>query len=455
MSAKIILTIIEGKLSGRQYTFDSRTSCIIGRAEDCNLQLPNDKEHSTISRYHCLLDINPPNVRIRDFGSKNGTYVNKQKIGQRQANQTPEESININFPEYDLQNEDKIKLGKTIFQISIERDIEQIKISNLKLPQTGVEWNSTEPPNLLERIKGLLGLANAGDTELLSIHGYNIVGLLGKGGCGEVYLARHENSGEMVALKAMLPAIAANENALKMFSREMANTKVLQHPNVINLIDYGYSEGIFFFTMEHCSGGSVQKLMEQQDGCLTIDVAAAIILQLLEGLEYTHNAEIPYVKLADGSFGKGKGLVHRDLKPGNIFLSKVSDRICVKIGDYGLSKAFDLAGLSGQSLTGSVAGTAIFTPRQQLLNFKYVQPEVDVWAAAACLYYMLTCAYPREFTGDDPWLEVLQNDPVPILERNPNIPEGLAKVVDLALIEKPEIYFKSATQFKQALLDVL
>lgn len=454
MSAKITLTIIEGELSGRKYTFDSRTSCIIGRAEDCNIQLPNDKEHSTISRYHCLLDINPPDVRIRDFGSKNGTYVNNQKIGQRQANQTPQESVNNDLPEYDLQDEDKIKLGNTIFSISLEKDIESIKISDLKLPQSGVDCDLTEPPNLLGRIKGLLGLANAGDRELLPIRGYDIVQLLGKGGCGEVYLARHESSEELVALKAMLSVIAANESAVKMFNREMANTKILQHPNVIKLIDYGYSEGIFFFTMEHCSGGTVRSLMEQQGGRLPIDVATAIIFQLLEGLEYTHNAEIPYIKLADGSLGQGKGLVHRDLKPGNIFLDRVNDRLCVKIGDYGLSKAFDLAGLSGQSLTGNVAGTAMFIPRQQLLNFKYVQPEVDIWAAAACLYNMLTGAYPRDFTDKDPWLEVLQNDPVPILQRNPNIPEKLAKVIDLALIEKPDIYFKSAAELKQALLDI-
>ena len=454
MSPKVTLTIIDGELSGRQYTFDSRTSCIIGRAEDCNLQLPNDKEHLTISRYHCLLDINPPNVRIRDFGSKNGTYVNNKNIGQRQANQTPQESINANFPEYDLQNEDKIKLGKTIFEVSIKKDVDIINVSDLQLPQTSTDSDLTQPPHLLACIKKLLRLANAGNRELLPIRGYDIVRLLGRGGCGEVYLARHESSSELVALKAMLPVIAGNENAVKMFDREMSNTKVLEHPNVIKLIDCGYSEGIFFFTMEYCCGGTVQTLMEQQDRCLPIDVATAIIFQLLKGLEYTHNAEVPYVRLADGNLGKGKGLIHRDLKPGNIFLNRVNDRLQVKIGDYGLSKAFDLAGLSGQSLTGNVAGTASFIPRQQLLNFKYVQPEVDVWAAAACLYYMLTGAYPREFTSDDPWLDVLQNDPVPILQRNPNIPQKLAKVIDLALIEKPEIYFKSATEFKQALLDV-
>ena len=74
MPAKITLTITEGKLAGKQFSFDSRTTCIIGRAKDSNIQIPNDKYHSTISRYHCLLDINPPDIRVRDFGSLHGTY---------------------------------------------------------------------------------------------------------------------------------------------------------------------------------------------------------------------------------------------------------------------------------------------------------------------------------------------------------------------------------------------
>lgn len=93
-------------------------------------------------------------------------------------------------------------------------------------------------------------------------------------------------------------------------------------------------------------------------------------------------------------------------------------------------------------------------PRQQVLNFKYAQPDVDIWATAACLYYMLTANFPRNFTGADPFLVVLQNDPVPIRARNASIPQSLAEVIDLALVEKPEIYFKTAMEFKQALLSV-
>ena len=118
---------------------------------------------------------------------------------------------------------------------------------------------------------------------------------------------------------------------------------------------------------------------------LPIGEAVVIILQVLDGLTYTHNAEIPNVRLADGSLAKGRGWIHQDLKPGNIFFTSVGGKQVAKIGDYGLSKAFDQAGLSGKTMTGNVVGTPYFRPRQQVIDYKYAQPDVDVWAAAACM----------------------------------------------------------------------
>ncbi|MBR8840748.1 MAG: protein kinase [Stigonema ocellatum SAG 48.90 = DSM 106950] len=455
MPAKVTLTITQGKSPGRQYTFDSRTTCIIGRSKDCNPQLPDDEDHRTISRYHCLLDINPPAIRVRDFGSKNGTYVNGEKIGQRQEHQTPEEGAKLQFPEYDLQNGDEIKLSNTVFVVNITPELNSLHIPNFPLKPVNLNQDQNgQLPNLLEYIKRFLGLAERGEQNFIAIRGYHIIQLLGKGAFGEVYLAQHNQTGNFAALKVMLPAVAANDWAVKMFIRETENTKALRHENVVELINYGYSENIFFFTMEYCNGGTIDDLIEQQGGRLSIDIAVRIILQVLTGLDYAHNAEIPNVKLGSGGFGKGRGLVHRDLKPSNIFLSNVNDKLTVKIGDYGLAKAFDLAGLSGQTLTGTKGGSPGFMCRQQLLNYKYVQPEVDVWAAAVCLYFMLTGTYPRNFTNSDPFLAVLQNDPVPIRQRDGSLPKPLAEVIDLALVEKPEIYFKSANEFKQALLNL-
>ena len=123
-----------------------------------------------------------------------------------------------------------------------------------------------------------------------------------------------------------------------------------------------------------------------------------------------------------------------------------------KIADVGFGKAFDLAGLSGLTMTGEAGGTPPFMPRQQLINFKFSQPEVDVWAMAATLYVLLTGCLPRDFPpGCEPWRIILEKPAVPIQRRNPGIPQRLAEVIDYALIDNPEIKFKTAKAFQEAL----
>ena len=447
MPSTVTLTITTGKLSGKQYIFDNRSTCIIGRGEDCNLQIADDID-MTVSRYHCLLDINPPEIRIRDLGSLNGTMVNDKIIGQRKAEETLEEAAKIAFPEYDLGNNDQVIVGDIIFDIGVETELEKQKTPNFIVKE------ENNKPNFFDIIKNLLNLASQGNQNLQVIANYHLIKSLGQGGCGEVFLAQHTQTKKLVALKLMLPQVAAKEQGVKMFLRETENTKFLQHPHVVQLLDYGYAENTFFFTMEYCEGGDVWDLMEKLGGRLPVNMAVDITLQILDGLIYAHNVEVPYVKLADGRLGKGKGLVHRDLKPNNIFITNIDGKMIVKIGDYGLAKAFDLAGLSGQTLTDTKMGTPVFMCRQQVLDFKHALPEVDVWASAACLYNMLTGDFPRDFIGD-PWNCILRNNPVPIRQRDSNIPENLAKVIDLALIEKPQIHFQSAADFKAALLKSL
>ena len=116
----------------------------------------------------------------------------------------------------------------------------------------------------------------------------------------------------------------------------------------------------------------------------------------------------------------------------------------------------DLAGLSGMSSTGVTAGTPVFMPRQQVVDFKYAKPEVDVWATAASRYYLLTKQYPRSFKrGKDPWQIVLQTDAVPIRERLPSVPKKLAAVIDKALIDRPDIQIKTAAELRSGLQQAL
>src|SRR5262245_25539664 len=117
MPAKVTLVVIRGPLAGQEFVLEERTTCILGRAEDCSPRIPDDEHHRTISRHHCLLDVNPPAIRLRDFGSRNGTYLNGQRIGKREPGMSPDEGAGLRFLEHDLKDGDEITLGNTVLQV--------------------------------------------------------------------------------------------------------------------------------------------------------------------------------------------------------------------------------------------------------------------------------------------------------------------------------------------------
>lgn len=426
MTSSVTLRLVKGRLEGAEpglteYVFDERTTSVLGRAEDCVPRLPNDERHRTVSRHHCLLDINPPDARIRDFGSLNGTYVNGRKIGQRAAGQTPEQGAAAASAEHDLSHGDEIRLGDTVFRVEIRGARQRTLVL-------------TDPGAMAKR---LVDLARDGDQGLAPIAGYTLIRELGRGGMGAVYLAHHQNAGSDVALKVMLPRVAASTDARARFLREVELTRALRHPNIAALYDAGYAGGTFFFTTEYCAGGSLDVLLARRGGRLDAGEAVRLACQVLEGLEHAH----------------GRGVVHRDLTPQNILLGDTAGAPVAKVGDFGLAKAFDQAGLSGLTRTGAVAGKPVYMPRQQVINFRNVTPAVDVWALAACLYNALTGAYPRDFPpGRDPWQVILQTAPVPIRRRDPKVPKPLATIIDKALTESPRIGYQSAADLRQALL---
>lgn len=440
---QVILKVVNGQLQQSDYTFQERTTCVIGRALDCNIVLPDDQAHSTISRYHCLLDINPPQICVRDFGSLNGTYVNDNKIGQRAQGKSAAEARQADLPEYELKQGDQLKLGDTVFEITVQKD-----------PAETIADVSEEDP--LDKINRLLDKAQHGSKDLIAIQGYRIIKELGKGNMGAVYLAAKENSEQNIALKVMLPKVENNPKSQQQFIRETKNTQLLQHKNIVRVYDVGCSDNTFYFTTDYCNLGSLAQLIKKKGGKLPLFMALKILLQILDGLEYAHTVKIPHIVLANGKTTSGTGLVHRDIKPGNILLSQDGELVRAKIADFGLAKAFDTAGLSGRTATGISAGTPYYMPRQQVINFKLARPEVDVWASAATFYKMVTGKHARKYSREtDPWLTTLKTSPIPIRDYEPSIPKALASLIDTALIDKPQIRFKSAIEFKEELLKVI
>lgn len=460
-AATVTLTVLRGRTERSEYVFDERSTCLIGRGQDCEPRLPNDDTHKSVSRNHCLLDINPPDVRVRDLGSRNGTFVNGVKIGQREAHHTPEQGRALGFQERDLGDGDELRLGKAVafrIEVHVPPAEDPATVATLIPPgcskcgreithEIGTRLGEyvcadcrTEPDAVLRL---LIDLAQDGDrAELAPIAQYTLLRELGRGGMGAVYLARHQRTGHEVALKLMLPKVAANPNSRKRFLREVELTRVLRHSNIATLYEDGFADGAFFFTSEYCAGGSLDRLLEHRGGRLGVDEAVRYALDVAAGLEYAH----------------GQGVVHRDLSPSNVLLANGpwtsgggSAGFTAKVGDFGLAKAFDQAGLSGLTRTGTTAGKPWYMPRQQVVNFRNVPFAVDVWALAACLYKCLTGAYVRDFGAQDHWHVILHSAPVPIRQREPSVPEPLAQVIDHALQEQPAIGFATAREFADAL----
>jgi len=118
-SSRITLRVTQGNLEDPQYVFEEPMVCIVGRAEDCNIHIPTDYEHADISRHHCLIEISPPRIRVRDLGSRNGTFVNGKKIGQRPVHLPPELADLNSGTAQELHDGDEIRVGTTVFRIGV------------------------------------------------------------------------------------------------------------------------------------------------------------------------------------------------------------------------------------------------------------------------------------------------------------------------------------------------
>jgi serine/threonine protein kinase len=417
MPGRVTLKVTAGPLAGRTFAYDRHDTFLFGRSPDCHAELAADD--TTASRHHFLLEVNPPQARLRDLGSLNGTHVNGVKYGGRGRQESPEEAARRKLPEVDLRDGDHIRVGATVFEVGIEGH------------------RSTTPADLpgddaapLESV-----LSQRPHTAPTVVPGYEVGRLIGRGGMGAVYLAKRAEDGSTVAVKVMLAQADVDEAGREAFQREIEVTRSLRHPRIVSLIDHGSTENTFYFAMEYCAGGSVADLQRRHPGGIPLPLAVRIALEALEGLAFAHE----------------RGFVHRDLKPENLLVADAAGA-GAKVTDFGLAKSFQQAGLSGMTATGAVAGTLYFMPREQLTHFRLLKPVSDVWSMGATLYHMLTGAYPREFRpGEDPLPVILRGGVVPIRARDPRLPEAVAAVVDRSVVDTVSERYQTAGELLQAL----
>jgi len=409
MRSTVTLRVAAGPLRGSVFTFDRHAIRVFGRAHDCNVHLPDDD--LSASRYHFILEADPPEARLHDLGSSNGTIVNGVRYGGRAQEGLGDAADGP--ADVALEDGDVVEAGQTVLRVEVET----------RAPGSGGAAYTDGRP--LADAPGSGGGLSA----------YERLGRIGEGGMGIVYRARHRETGETVAIKEIRARLGTDKRALAIFRREIDVTRSLAHPAIVRLIDHGMEDGKLYFVMEYCEGGSVRSLVEERGGKLPPAEACGIVLQVLDGLSYAH----------------ARGFVHRDIKPENILLT---GRGMARLSDFGLGKNFLLAGLSGLTVTGARGGTFAYMSRDQLLDFKYTRPASDVWSLGATLYHLLTGSVPRSVGKNRPFADILEREVMPIRSRDPGVPPGIAAVVDRAVTDDVAQRYQDASQLREALASV-
>jgi serine/threonine-protein kinase len=253
---------------------------------------------------------------------------------------------------------------------------------------------------------------------------------------GLVYLAVGRADGRPVALKTVIPASSGTDAQVKRFLREAEVLRALDHPNIVAFRDMGESDGMLYFAMDYVRGQDAYKVMKKQ-GAFPPGRAATLGVQLLDALAYAH----------------ARGFVHRDIKPSNLMLYEQGGRERVLVADFGLAKVYQASQLSGLTMTGDVGGTIPFMAPEQITEYREAKPPVDQYSSAASLYNLMTGAYPFDFPASfqNQLLTILNEDPVPMRQRRPEIPEGLAAVIHRGLKREPAERFPDAAAFRDAL----
>jgi eukaryotic-like serine/threonine-protein kinase len=241
---------------------------------------------------------------------------------------------------------------------------------------------------------------------------YRVTGTLGQGGMGSVYEAVNDAIGRRVAIKLLDAKLANHPEFAKRFELEARASAMIDHPGIVDVLDYGRTEtDVPFIVMEHLQGLTL-RLLQKRMGKFSPGQASAIIAPVLDALGAAHEA----------------GVIHRDLKPANIFIA-VRPTPGVKILDFGISK-FRSSG-SGMTQTGTTMGTPAFMAPEQVKDGRDVGPHSDLYAVGAVLYSLLTGHPPFEADSDFALVaRVLTDTHRPTLVERPDVPAKLAKLVD-------------------------
>lgn len=255
---------------------------------------------------------------------------------------------------------------------------------------------------------------------------YELHRRLARGGMSDVYLARDLLLDRPVAVKVLFPEFAKDPKFVERFRREAKAAANLTHPNIVNVYDWGQQGETYFIVMEYVEGRSLAEII-RADGPLDGRRAAEIATDIAAALSFAHR----------------NGVVHRDIKPGNVLVSPQGQ---VKVADFGIAQA--MTSTTHLTQAGSVMGTATYFSPEQAQG-KPVDPRSDLYSLGCVLYETLTGEPP--FSGDTPVAiayKHVQDTPVPPTQLNPRVPQPLQAITLQLLAKDPSARYASADDLR-------
>ena len=272
---------------------------------------------------------------------------------------------------------------------------------------------------------------------------YEILQLLGRGGMAEVYKARAvegARAGQLVALKRLTPKLTTDPEAVDLFCGEADVSAMLKHPHIVEVFEAGVVGEVYYLAMEYVDGRDLALILarcRERKIFLPVNFAVHIALAALDALSYAH--------VAIGPTGMHLNIVHCDVSPSNLFISRLGE---IKLGDFGIAKVRAIGGDDeGSTLWGKLAYLA---PEQ--LDRKPLTPQVDLWGAATILYECLTNQRAIQGANSEAMQDALRNGRIAGVESlRPDVPPGLGDVVHKALQIDPAVRYGSAPEFALAL----
>jgi tRNA A-37 threonylcarbamoyl transferase component Bud32 len=269
-----------------------------------------------------------------------------------------------------------------------------------------------------------------GELTGLTLGNYRLEELIGRGAVGEVYLARNTLVGKRVALKVLKREMACDAEIMGRFYQEARAVNAIDHPNIVDIIDYGNSGEHYFFAMEYLEGETLARRMERTG--ISIEEGRRILQQCANALGASHRA----------------GIVHRDLKPENIFLTRRG----VKLLDFGVAKLMQPTAGTVKTSPGQTYGTPHYMSPDQIRGLADLDGRSDIYSLGVIMYEVWTGQNPFERATAIASLQAhLEEDPPALRERNPHLSPTLESICLLSLHKDRNKRFRTMEELEFAL----